>query len=60
MFSGLVAVGWQSYLSWLNQKAARKVEVAEREQLVRSSHGLAVGSRSDISSTVSGGVTLRT
>lgn len=29
VFSGVIAVGWQTYLSWLNQKAAREVEVAE-------------------------------
>ncbi|PYH99715.1 hypothetical protein BO71DRAFT_394202 [Aspergillus ellipticus CBS 707.79] len=29
IFSGVIAVGWQTYLSWLNQKAAREVE-AER------------------------------
>ncbi|BCR86541.1 Mpv17/PMP22 family protein [Aspergillus chevalieri] len=29
VFSGIIAVGWQTYLSWLNQKAAREVEVAE-------------------------------
>lgn len=28
-FSGVIAVGWQTYLSWLNQKAAREVLVAE-------------------------------
>ncbi|OOG00702.1 hypothetical protein ASPCADRAFT_202533 [Aspergillus carbonarius ITEM 5010] len=26
IFSGVIAVGWQTYLSWLNQKAAREVE----------------------------------
>lgn len=25
-FVGVIAVGWQAYLSWLNQKAAREVE----------------------------------
>lgn len=29
IFSGCIAVGWQTYLSWLNQKAAREVEAAE-------------------------------
>ncbi|KAL4977283.1 hypothetical protein BDW66DRAFT_150139 [Aspergillus desertorum] len=28
VFSGCIAVGWQTYLSWLNQKAAREVETA--------------------------------
>lgn len=32
VFSGCIAVGWQTYLSWLNQKAAREVEVAELEE----------------------------
>lgn len=31
VFSGCVAVGWQTYLSWLNQVAAREVEEAEIE-----------------------------
>ncbi|KAE8355007.1 hypothetical protein BDV28DRAFT_129942 [Aspergillus coremiiformis] len=29
IFSGCIAVGWQTYLSWLNQKAAREVEAKE-------------------------------
>ncbi|KAJ5664459.1 hypothetical protein N7507_005190 [Penicillium longicatenatum] len=29
VFSGVIAVGWQTYLSWLNQKAAREVAQAE-------------------------------
>lgn len=29
VFGGTVAVGWQTYLSWLNQKAAREVAAAE-------------------------------
>lgn len=33
IFSGVIAVGWQTYLSWLNQKAAREVEVAELAEL---------------------------
>lgn len=28
-FVGVVAVGWQAYLSWLNQKAAREVEIRD-------------------------------
>lgn len=32
VFSGGVAIGWQTYLSWLNQKAARQVEIAEVEE----------------------------
>ncbi|KAL4909638.1 hypothetical protein BDW74DRAFT_143443 [Aspergillus multicolor] len=31
VFSGCIAVGWQTYLSWLNQKAAREVETALTE-----------------------------
>lgn len=34
VFSGGVAIGWQTYLSWLNQKAAREVEIAEVEEEV--------------------------
>ncbi|OJJ50008.1 hypothetical protein ASPZODRAFT_128596 [Penicilliopsis zonata CBS 506.65] len=29
VFSGIVAVGWQTYLSWLNQKAAQEVLAME-------------------------------
>ncbi|KAJ5082363.1 hypothetical protein N7532_011406 [Penicillium argentinense] len=29
VFSGVIAVGWQTYLSWLNQKAKHEVETAE-------------------------------
>jgi hypothetical protein len=29
VFGGTIAVGWQTYLSWLNQKAAREVAAAE-------------------------------
>ncbi|EED21472.1 MFS multidrug transporter, putative [Talaromyces stipitatus ATCC 10500] len=29
VFGGMIAVGWQTYLSWLNQKAAREVAAAE-------------------------------
>ncbi|KAL4936365.1 hypothetical protein BDV06DRAFT_205188 [Aspergillus oleicola] len=32
VFSGCIAVGWQTYLSWLNQRAARAVSL-EQEQL---------------------------
>ncbi|PGH09395.1 hypothetical protein AJ79_05707 [Helicocarpus griseus UAMH5409] len=31
IFAGGIAVGWQTYLSWLNQKAARDVRAAEAE-----------------------------
>ena len=37
VFAGCIAVGWQTYLSWLNQKAAREVEVAEMQELGASS-----------------------
>ncbi|KAJ5294967.1 Mpv17/PMP22 [Penicillium antarcticum] len=36
VFSGVIAVGWQTYLSWLNQKAAKEVllaEIAEEERV---------------------------
>lgn len=33
VFSGCVAIGWQTYLCWLNQIAAREVEAAEIEEL---------------------------
>ncbi|KAJ5578370.1 uncharacterized protein N7459_007334 [Penicillium hispanicum] len=29
VFAGVIAVGWQTYLSWLNQKAAGEVRAAE-------------------------------
>lgn len=29
IFAGVIAVGWQTYLSWLNQEAARKVELED-------------------------------
>ncbi|KAJ5693923.1 hypothetical protein N7536_004335 [Penicillium majusculum] len=29
VFSGCIAVGWQTYLSWLNQKAAKEVAASE-------------------------------
>ena len=32
LFAGVVAVGWQSYLSWLNQKAANE------EQRIKELH----------------------
>lgn len=31
VFSGCIAVGWQTYLSWLNQLAAKQVESALTE-----------------------------
>ncbi|PYH48341.1 Mpv17/PMP22 family protein [Aspergillus saccharolyticus JOP 1030-1] len=33
IFSGVIAVGWQTYLSWLNQKAAREVEAEMTETI---------------------------
>lgn len=30
LFAGIVAVGWQSYLSWLNQRAANEEKRRER------------------------------
>ncbi|KAL1866285.1 hypothetical protein Plec18167_009125 [Paecilomyces lecythidis] len=41
VFGGTIAVGWQTYLSWLNQKAAREVEAAEAAEGARVQTGLA-------------------
>lgn len=41
VFSGCIAVGWQTYLSWLNQKAAK--EVAAAEALAAAAEGMGVG-----------------
>lgn len=45
VFSGVIAVGWQTYLSWLNQKAAKEVLLAEiaEEERVREIAGLGRG-----------------
>lgn len=32
LFSGVVAIGWQTYLSWLNSKAAREVRMERVEE----------------------------
>lgn len=40
VFQGGIAVCWQTYLSWLNQKAAREVREAEAA-LEASSHAIA-------------------
>ncbi|PGH37103.1 hypothetical protein GX50_00086 [[Emmonsia] crescens] len=40
IFAGAIAVGWQTYLSWLNQKAARDVEAAEAQALAVEAGGL--------------------
>lgn len=37
--SGVVAVGWQSYLSWLNQRAAREVAAEERAAAAATTAG---------------------
>lgn len=42
VFSGSVAVGWQTYLSWLNQTAAKEVEEAELEMEQSGAVGLRV------------------
>ncbi|OAX78215.1 hypothetical protein ACJ72_07479 [Emergomyces africanus] len=39
IFAGGIAVGWQTYLSWLNQKAARDVEAAEAQALAADAEG---------------------
>ncbi|KAE8391057.1 hypothetical protein BDV23DRAFT_154003 [Aspergillus alliaceus] len=40
IFSGVIAVGWQTYLSWLNQKAAREVEAKELAEEAASQIGI--------------------
>ncbi|THD00508.1 hypothetical protein EYZ11_000072 [Aspergillus tanneri] len=40
IFTGCIAVGWQTYLSWLNQKAAQEVEAAELVTAEMSKVGL--------------------
>ncbi|KAH8698591.1 hypothetical protein BGW36DRAFT_426291 [Talaromyces proteolyticus] len=37
IFGGTIAVGWQTYLSWLNQMAAREVAAAETASVVAAS-----------------------
>ncbi|KAL1997901.1 hypothetical protein VTN02DRAFT_469 [Thermoascus thermophilus] len=44
VFGGTVAVGWQTYLSWLNQKAAREVAAAEAAAAAAAQRGVAAGS----------------
>ncbi|KAJ5682585.1 hypothetical protein N7462_005750 [Penicillium macrosclerotiorum] len=44
VFSGVIAVGWQTYLSWLNQKAAREVlaeELAAKKLISSAPHEMA-------------------
>lgn len=54
LFFGVVAVGWQTYLSWLNQNAAREVEavevVVETPSLRPVIDGKAIGQGEGISS----------
>lgn len=33
IFVGVIAIGWQTYLSWLNQNAAREVKAEEADGL---------------------------
>ncbi|EPS25304.1 hypothetical protein PDE_00237 [Penicillium oxalicum 114-2] len=40
VFAGVIAVGWQTYLSWLNQKAAREVLAAELAAETKPTHSL--------------------
>ncbi|KAJ5614044.1 hypothetical protein N7528_007698 [Penicillium herquei] len=40
VFSGGIAVCWQTYLSWLNQKAAREVREAEAKLESAASHAI--------------------
>lgn len=35
LFAGVIAVGWQSYLSWLNQRAANEERVRKSSQIPR-------------------------
>ncbi|EAW07448.1 Mpv17/PMP22 family protein [Aspergillus clavatus NRRL 1] len=51
IFSGVIAVGWQTYLSWLNQKAAREVE-AEMAESERLSHTVVSESISPSAATI--------
>ncbi|KAJ5184351.1 Mpv17/PMP22 [Penicillium cf. griseofulvum] len=39
IFSGGIAVGWQTYLSWLNQKAAKEVAAAEARAAAEGTNG---------------------
>jgi Mpv17 / PMP22 family len=39
VFGGSISVGWQTYLSWLNQKAAREVAAAEAALHIQSVDG---------------------
>lgn len=48
VFAGCIAVGWQTYLSWLNQKAAREVNMIEETEPVLS-RGEAVASNKAVS-----------
>jgi hypothetical protein len=53
VFSGCIAVGWQTYLSWLNQKAAK--EVAAAEALAASAEEMGVSTGTGSVHAVSGG-----
>lgn len=46
VFAGIIAVGWQTYLSWLNQKAAREVQAAEAAEAAAGAAGIGGGSSS--------------
>jgi hypothetical protein len=46
VFSGCIAVGWQTYLSWLNQKAAKEVLAAEQLAAAEERAGSALNAAS--------------
>ena len=51
VFSGVIAVGWQTYLSWLNQKAATEVLAMEQER--------GGGTQSELTTTEHSGMPLK-
>ncbi|KAF7717494.1 Uncharacterized protein PECH_007952 [Penicillium ucsense] len=53
VFAGVIAVGWQTYLSWLNQKAAREVLAAEMAADSRTTHRLPAMADSQASAAAS-------
>ncbi|KAJ5490904.1 hypothetical protein N7539_002471 [Penicillium diatomitis] len=53
VFAGVIAVGWQTYLSWLNQKAAREVLAAEMAMDSRTTHRLPAMADSQASTAAS-------
>jgi hypothetical protein len=39
VFGGVIAIGWQTYLSWLNQRAAREVAAREAAAMTLAAAG---------------------